>query len=144
MARVTVEDCIEAVPNAFELVLIAAKRARELGAGAQPTVDPEDEKSTVVALREIGAGSIDPQNLREAVVRSLQRVFPEETMPDEEELEAALMEDAKAAGADEPVETVSDLYADESIADEDADAEADETTETMAELMRKASDEPNE
>ena len=49
MARVTVEDCIDAVPNAFELVLVAAKRARELGAGAQPTVDPEDEKSTVVA-----------------------------------------------------------------------------------------------
>jgi len=140
MARVTVEDCIEAVPNAFELVLIAAKRARELGAGAQPTVDPEDEKSTVVALREIGAGSVDPQNLREAVVRSLQRVFPEETMPDEDELEAALKEEAKSVGAEEPMETVSDMYTDQSISAEDDD----ESPEVVEELVRKMSEDSSE
>ena len=140
MARVTVEDCIEAVPNAFELVLVAAKRARELGAGAQPTVDPEDEKSTVVALREIGAGSVDPQNLREAVVRSLQRVFPEETMPDEDELEAVLMEEAKSVGSEEPMETVSDMYADQSISAEDED----ESPEAVEELVRKMSEDSSE
>ncbi len=136
MARVTVEDCIEAVPNAFELVLVAAKRARELGAGAQPTVDPEDEKSTVVALREIGAGSVNPQILRESVVRSLQRVFPEETMPDEDELEEALMDDAKTAGSEEPMETVSDMYADQSITVE----EEGETPEAIEEMVRKLSE----
>ena len=137
MARVTVEDCIEAVPNAFELVLVAAKRARELGAGAQPTVDPEDEKSTVVSLREIGAGSVDPGNLRESVVRSLQRVFPEETMPDEDELEAALMEEAAAADSDEPMEVVSDLYADQSIPAEDEE----QSPEALEEMVRKLSEE---
>lgn len=140
MARVTVEDCIEAVPNAFELVLVAAKRARELGAGAQPTVDPEDEKSTVVSLREIGAGSVDPQNLRESVVRSLQRVFPEETMPDEDELEAALMEEAKSTTSEEPMETVSDMYADQSISAE----EEGESPEAVEELVRKMSEDPSE
>jgi DNA-directed RNA polymerase subunit omega len=140
MARVTVEDCIEAVPNAFELVLVAAKRARELGAGAQPTVDPEDEKSTVVSLREIGAGSVDPSNLRESLVRSLQRVFPEETLPDEDELEAALMEEVMIAGSEEPMETVSDLYADQSITVEDEG----ENPEAVEELVRKMSEDPSE
>jgi DNA-directed RNA polymerase subunit omega len=140
MARVTVEDCIEAVPNAFELVLIAAKRARELGAGAQPMVDPEDEKSTVVSLREIGAGTVDPELLREAVVRSLQRVFPEETLPDEDELEAALMEEATLAGSDDPTEAVSDLYADQSITLEDEDQNA----EALENLVRKLSDDSSE
>lgn len=137
MARVTVEDCIEAVPNAFELVLVAAKRARELGAGAQPTVDPEDEKSTVVALREIGAASVDPANLRESVVRSLQRVFPEETMPEEDELEAALMEEATLAGSEEPMEVVSDLYTDQSGGVEE------EAPEDVEDLVRKLSEDPS-
>lgn len=140
MARVTVEDCIEAVPNAFELVLIAAKRARELGAGAQPTVDPEDEKSTVVSLREIGAGTVEPEALREAVVRSLQRVFPEETLPDEDELEAALMEEATLAGSDDPTEAVSDLYADQSITVEDEGQNA----EALEDLVRKLSEDSSE
>jgi DNA-directed RNA polymerase subunit omega len=140
MARVTVEDCIEAVPNAFELVLLAAKRARELGAGAHPTVDPEDEKSTVVALREIGAATVDPSTLRESVVRSLQRVFPEETLPDEEELEAALMEDATVAGSDETAEPVGGLYADQSIAADDEGQSA----EALDDLVRKLSEDPGE
>lgn len=136
MARVTVEDCIEAVPNAFELVLLAAKRARELGAGAQPTVDPEDEKSTVVSLREIGAGSVDPAILRESVVHSLQRVFPEETLPDEDELEAALMQEATIAGSEEPMEVVSDLYADQSITVDDEG----QNPEDVEDLVRKLSE----
>jgi DNA-directed RNA polymerase subunit omega len=139
MARVTVEDCIEAVPNAFELVLLAAKRARELGAGAQPTVDPEDEKSTVVSLREIGAGSVDPATLRESVVHSLQRVFPEETLPDEDELEAALMQEAAIAGSEEPMEVVSDLYADQAVAVDDVDDEG-QKPEDVEDLVRKLSE----
>lgn len=136
MARVTVEDCIEAVPNAFELVLLAAKRARELGAGAQPTVDPEDEKATVVSLREIGAGSVDPATLREAVVRSLQRVFPEETLPDEDELEAALMEESNASGSNDSMEVVSDMYADQSISVEEEGSSA----EALDDLVQKLSE----
>lgn len=59
MARVTVEDCLANVDNRFQLVLVAAKRARQLASGVQPTVGWENDKPTVVALREIAAGNID-------------------------------------------------------------------------------------
>ncbi len=65
MARITVEDCLENVENRFELVLLAAKRARQLNNGVEPTVDWEDDKATVVALREIAAGNITPATFEE-------------------------------------------------------------------------------
>jgi DNA-directed RNA polymerase subunit omega len=66
MARITVEDCLHQVPNLFQLVLVAAKRARKLANGAEATVDWENDKATVVALREIAAGHIGPEILEEA------------------------------------------------------------------------------
>lgn len=60
MARVTVEDCLGQVENRFELVLVAAKRARQLSRGASATMEWENDKPTVVALRELAARSIDP------------------------------------------------------------------------------------
>ena len=65
MARITVEDCLENVENLFQLVLLAAQRARRLANGAEPTVAWENDKPTVVALREIAAGSITAEMLRE-------------------------------------------------------------------------------
>jgi DNA-directed RNA polymerase subunit omega len=65
MARITVEDCAERVPNMFQLVLIAAKRARQLANGAHPMVEWENDKPTVVALREIAEGYIDERILEE-------------------------------------------------------------------------------
>ena len=65
MARITVEDCIEKVPNRFELVLIATKRARQIWRGAAPMVDEDNDKSTVVALREVAAGHVDASILDE-------------------------------------------------------------------------------
>jgi DNA-directed RNA polymerase subunit omega len=65
MARVTVEDCLEKVPNRFDLVLIAAKRARQLSLGKEPTVPWDNDKPTVVALREIAIGAIDSSVLDE-------------------------------------------------------------------------------
>ena len=66
MARVTVEDCLENVDNRFELVRLAARRARQLAQGKDALVDPENDKPTVIALREIAAGLIDEQILDEA------------------------------------------------------------------------------
>lgn len=63
MARITVEDCLGNVDNRFELVLAAAKRARQLSDGAEPHLPWENDKVTVVALREIAAGLVDPKNL---------------------------------------------------------------------------------
>ncbi len=65
MARITVEDCLQNVDNLFQLVLVAAKRARRLANGAEPTVDLENDKPTVVALREIAAGNITADLLEE-------------------------------------------------------------------------------
>ena len=73
MARVTVEDCIEKVENRFDLVLIAAHRARMISVGAVITVDRDNDKNPVVALREIGDGTISPDDLREELVHSLQK-----------------------------------------------------------------------
>lgn len=65
MARITVEDCLSKIPNMFQLVLVAAKRARQLANGAEPTVEWENDKPTVVALREIAAGYITESILEE-------------------------------------------------------------------------------
>ena len=65
MARITVEDCLQNVPNLFNLVLVAAKRARRIANGAEPTVDRENDKPTVIALREIAAGHVGPEILEE-------------------------------------------------------------------------------
>ncbi len=73
MARITVEDCLQFAPNRFELVLLGAQRARDLGVGAEPTVSWDNDKATVVALREIGTGGLDPADLRESLIRSFQR-----------------------------------------------------------------------
>lgn len=65
MARVTVEDCLQNVDNLFQLVLLAAQRARRLANGAEPTVPPDNDKVTVIALREIAEGNITPEMLQE-------------------------------------------------------------------------------
>ena len=78
MARVTVEDCVDKVPNRFDLVLLAAQRAREISGGAELTVDRDRDKNPVVALREIADQTIRPVDLKETLVSSLQRVLPDD------------------------------------------------------------------
>jgi len=85
MARITVEDCLDNVDNIFEMVLVASKRARRLAHGADPLVDPENDKPTVIALREIAAGHITPSILDEveqpATDEFLQPEAAEEIIP---------------------------------------------------------------
>ncbi len=88
MARITVEDCLERIPNMFQLVLVAAKRARQLANGAHPMVDWENDKPTVVALREVAEGYITEEILtqrdkpvEDLLAADLAAVPP--TMPDE-------------------------------------------------------------
>jgi DNA-directed RNA polymerase subunit omega len=78
MARVTVEDCVDKVPNRFDLVLLAAQRAREISGGAELTIDRDRDKNPVVALREIAETTVRPKELQESLVQSLQRVLPED------------------------------------------------------------------
>src|SRR3546814_20531483 len=72
MARVTVEDCVLKVPNRFELVMVAAQRARDISAGASLTLDRDNDKNPVVALREIADDTVSLDTLREALVRARQ------------------------------------------------------------------------
>jgi len=78
MARVTVEDCVDKVPNRFDLVLLAAQRAREISGGAELTVDRDRDKNPVVALREIAEQTIRPNELQESLTQSMQRVLPDD------------------------------------------------------------------
>ena len=96
MARVTVEDCLENVKNRFELVLISSKRARQISQGAEPLVEVENDKPTVVALREIAEGLIDAAILDEQEVESTEWASEEEAAA---ELEAAELE-AKLGGTE--------------------------------------------
>ncbi|HAJ89917.1 MAG TPA: DNA-directed RNA polymerase subunit omega [Rhodospirillaceae bacterium] len=76
MARVTVEDCVLKVPNRFELVMVAAQRARRIGTGAALTVDRDNDKNPVVSLREIAENTVEVEALKEDLISSHQRVFP--------------------------------------------------------------------
>jgi DNA-directed RNA polymerase subunit omega len=73
MARVTVEDCVDKVPNRFELVLLAAHRARTLSAGAPISIERDNDKDPVVALREIAGRTISTEDLKEDLIHSLQK-----------------------------------------------------------------------
>lgn len=119
MARVTVEDCVERVPNRFELVVLAAQRARDISSGSELLVDRDRDKNPVVSLREIADKKLDTDELFEAVVKSRQKVSPIEEIDeldeavfgegassdaDDDELDlAALARDAAEQGAPEPV-----------------------------------------
>lgn len=85
MARVTVEDCVEQIPNRFELVLMAAHRARMIREGSPMTVDRDNDKDPVVALREIAESSVDLKIVKEALIASLQDVRPGEETEREED-----------------------------------------------------------
>ncbi|PHS68873.1 MAG: DNA-directed RNA polymerase subunit omega [Methylophaga sp.] len=86
MARTTIEDCLENVDNRFQLVLIASKRARQISMGADPLVDVDNDKPTVIALREIALGLIDASILEKTSARE----HAEESIVGEEELRAGL------------------------------------------------------
>ncbi len=84
MARVTVEDCVDKITNRFDLVLMAAQRARQISGGAELTLDRDRDKNPVVALREIAEENITPDHLRESVITSMQKVqIDDEEAPDE-------------------------------------------------------------
>ena len=92
MARVTVEDCVEKVPNRFGLVLLAAHRGRAISAGSPLTLDRDNDKNPVVARRAIADSTVDPESLSENLIGTLQRV-DERTEAEEEAETLALLAD---------------------------------------------------
>ncbi len=75
MARVTVEDCVEKIPNRFELVMVAAQRARKIGSGSSLTVERDNDKNPVIALREIAEETVSIDDLKEEIIRNNQRII---------------------------------------------------------------------
>ena len=86
MARVTVEDCVEKVPTRYELLMVAAQRAKDIESGSPLLVDRDNDKNSVVALREIAENKVSIENLQRSLVMNLQK-FVEVEEPEEEELE---------------------------------------------------------
>jgi DNA-directed RNA polymerase subunit omega len=96
MARVTVEDCVLKIPNRFDLVMLAAQRAREIAAGGNLTVERDNDKNPVVALREIAESSIDIDNLNQSLITGLQKQV--ETEEPEEDMMELLASERDVAG----------------------------------------------
>ena len=111
MARVTVEDCIEKVSNRFDLVLLSAFRARQLAQGAPLTVDRDNDKNSVVALREIAEGTIEPEDLKEQLIHTLQK---HAEVDEAEPSEAPLL-----AGQQQADETTEDVVEGERMSEEE-------------------------
>ena len=86
MARITVEDCIDKVDSPYELVMVAKERAVQLNSGIEPTVDPDNDKNTVISLREIAAEKIKTKDLEDAAIYKLRKNIPhkEESMEEDE------------------------------------------------------------
>ncbi|MSU88163.1 DNA-directed RNA polymerase subunit omega [Rhodobacteraceae bacterium 2CG4] len=103
MARVTVEDCVDKVPNRFELVMLAAHRARELSSGAGLTVDRDNDKNPVVALREIADETLTAETLRESAIESNQRQI-EVDEPEEDSMALLMSNDQPAPAEDDQSE----------------------------------------
>jgi len=99
MARVTVEDCVVRIPNRFDLVMVASQRARDISAGAPLTVDRDDDKNPVIALREIAEKTVDNEVLQASLIQGLQRhVEIDEPEEEQSEFDIAGLEMAVGAG----------------------------------------------
>ena len=122
MARVTVEDCVEKVPNRFELVMLAAQRARNISRGEAPAVERDKDKNPVVALREIAEGKIALEALQNDLIKALQRV-PEPEPTSEEVMDLLPTESNIFAGMDiSPEEVAAEEAGGDAGAEEDIEA----------------------
>jgi DNA-directed RNA polymerase subunit omega len=134
MARVTVEDCVLKVPNRFELVMMAAQRARDIASGAPLSLDRDNDKNPVVALREIADETVQLESLRNALIKGHQRV-PEQDEPEDEIVELMAGEQAWAVqetgGGEEGFDDVAEEEVDEGV-DPDFAADGDAPVADLA------------
>ena len=131
MARVTVEDCIEKVENRFELVLLAAQRARDISVGAELQVAKNNDKNPVIALREIAEEKLDNDDLKEGIINGMQRYIErEEGEEDEEDIAALEAEMSAAAEIEAMIEAagINATLADTALNNSEADPEESGTS----------------
>lgn len=145
MARITVEDCVTQVTNRFDLVLYSAQRARQISAGAPLLVERDNDKNPVVSLREIAEQHVTPENLREAVIVSLQKQIERDEPAEEEiDLAAAAQEGLMAASSGQRL--VEQEIADEmlTVGEEEVESGAGEAGITVNEMANEESAPPSE
>jgi DNA-directed RNA polymerase subunit omega len=120
MARVTVEDCIRVVPNRFDLVLLASQRGRQIAAGSPLTVERDNDKNPVVALREIAEQTVSLDELQESLISGLQKHLPGDEFEEEELMELLAEENAYAGEIAHELE-VKDMGMDDDETDDEDD-----------------------
>lgn len=156
MARVTVEDCVLKVPNRFDLVMLAGQRARDIASGAPETVDRDNDKNPVVALREIADETIGLEELREKIVVGLQKQQPHDDLEEDEEALGVMEQESMLVSATpgapvaglpgvsmevaggETTDDVADIEGSDDVAAEAADGDAD--IEDTGEVAAEAAD----
>ncbi len=126
MARVTVEDCIREIPNRFDLVLLASHRARQISAGSPLTINRDNDKNPVVALREIAEKTVSLDELQDGLVHGLQKYIPGEEP--EEELMEFLSDEQSYAGEAQRQSEIEDLALDDEISDDEIEEDIDVET----------------
>ncbi|MBL4691774.1 MAG: DNA-directed RNA polymerase subunit omega [Magnetovibrio sp.] len=136
MARVTVEDCVTKIPNRFELVMTAAQRSRDLAAGAELTLERDEDKNPVVALREIAEENVDFAELEETLIRGLQRYIENDDVIEEEMDIRALQQEVNG----EPNEA--EEVTEDSLTVHDVAAEEVEAAMSEAEAMMEGAEAP--
>lgn len=133
MARVTVEDCVTKIPNRFDLVMTAAQRARDIAAGGSLTLDRDNDKNPVVALREIADETVDFSELTETLIKGLQRyIQSDEPIEDEMDVQALAMDvSGETSEANEADEVAEDELTVHDVAAEDVEAAMSEAEVMM-------------
>ena len=124
MARVTVEDCIREVPNRFDLVLLASQRARQVSAGAPLTINRNNDKNPVVALREIADKTVSLDELQNGLIQGLQKQIQGEE-PEEEFMELLSEEQSYAGEAQHQLE-IEELAIDDEMSDDEENIDVEE------------------
>lgn len=136
MARVTVEDCVEKIPNRFELVAIAAQRARQISAGAALTIERDNDKNPVISLREIADESVDIKELKENLIKSLQRHVDQDEPEDDLIDDLAIRQEMGAGSAsDNEIEALA-----KTVSIGDGGSESDSAGEVMFEDVEDVDD----
>jgi len=144
MARITVEDCIDKFPSRFELVLVASQRARKLHTGDQPTVEKENDKNTVIALREIEEDTIPVDDLKENLIKEYQTVsmLENEDSDKEENLVEEIIESSD--NLEDTSNEVNPLESKEIETTEDQKETNDDVNETLTESIVSNNNEDQE
>ena len=104
MARITVEDCIDKFTSRFELVLVASQRARKLHSGEEPTIERDNDKNTVIALREIADTTISKEEMKESLVQEYQTISISDEQQENKELQAPVETDESSENTEEILE----------------------------------------